>query len=451
MFKKLFIISIFFLSSCAHESATSKKEVGELSFDVKEKVFKNGLKVLVVKNTKLPIFSYYTYYKVGGKYELEGMTGATHFLEHMMFKGAKKYGPGAFDQVVEGNGGSNNAYTTSDLTVYYENLPSKHLNTIIDVEADRMENLLLEKESFESERAVVLEERKMRYENSDNGKLFQEMMSEVFKNTPYGTSVIGSIEDIKNVSREKMHDYFKEFYAPNNATIIIVGDVEPNDVFNEIDKRFSKIPPYKGIEEEKKRRVKEKNEYSFKWQGHHEKKIKGKGEQPLFLLSFPGVKVGHEDSFALDLLSSILAGGDSSPLTQYFVRGKVPTLSYIRAANYTLMDSGVFFMTGELLRNANLASLKKNLKREIKLACESSLTERNLQKVRNQYQITRLSDLDTNAGVARFLGDYEIYYGDYNFYKKEMEVYNSVKVEDLKRVCSKYLLGAHSIFFSISK
>src|SRR5690606_1475586 len=202
---------------CSHSGSKNEQELDqtEISLDVKTHKLKNGLKILVVENNKLPIFSYYSYYKVGGKYEVKGITGATHYLEHMMFKGAKKYGPGDFDRIVEGNGGSNNAYTTNDLTVYYENLPSKHIETIIDVEADRMQNLLLEPAAFESERLVVLEERKMRYENRDAGKLYLEMMLEMFKDTPYGTSVIGNIEDIKNVPRERMLEYFKEFYAPN--------------------------------------------------------------------------------------------------------------------------------------------------------------------------------------------------------------------------------------------
>ena len=145
-----------------------------------------ALRLLVVENNKLPIVSYYTFFDVGGRFESRetGTTGATHFLEHMMFKGAKKYKAGEFEKIVEGNGGRGNAYTTFDSTVYYESFPSKVLEKIIDLEADRMGNLTIESKSFESERLVVKEERKMRYENSPMGKLYLSMMQAVFKGTP---------------------------------------------------------------------------------------------------------------------------------------------------------------------------------------------------------------------------------------------------------------------------
>ena len=140
------------LVSCSNLESRSTKEKGPISFDVKKKVLDNGLTILAVENFKLPVFSYYTYYKVGSKYESPGTTGSSHLLEHMMFKGAKKYGEGEFDKLIEGNGGSNNAFTSNDLTVYFEDLPSEHFDVVIDLEADRMQNLLLAKESFEKER-----------------------------------------------------------------------------------------------------------------------------------------------------------------------------------------------------------------------------------------------------------------------------------------------------------
>ena len=214
----------------------NKNSLG-IQFEVHEEVLDNGLKVLVVENKKTPVFSFYSYYQVGSKFELAGATGSSHLLEHMMFKGAKKYGENVFDKIVSGNGGQNNAYTTNDLTVYYEMLPSEHFEKIADVEADRMQNLLLETSSFEKERYVVLEERKLRYENSDRGKLYLNMMKEMFVGTPYGSSVIGEVEDLKTISREKVLDYFKKFYAPNNAVVLVVGDLEHEDVFRIMRKK----------------------------------------------------------------------------------------------------------------------------------------------------------------------------------------------------------------------
>ncbi|MEK6626114.1 MAG: pitrilysin family protein, partial [Bdellovibrionota bacterium] len=207
---------------------------------VHKKILKNGLVVLVHENHLLPIMSYHTFYDVGGRYESrsDGTTGATHFLEHMMFKGAKKYGPGLFDSQLEALGGSSNAYTTFDSTVYHQELPSSGLELIMDMEADRMGYLLLEEQAFEKERAVIFEERKMRYENSPHGKLLLAMMQEVFKGTPYGGSVIGDEVDLKNLSRPQLQDFFKKYYAPNNAIIVIVGDVDHEKIFALVEQKF---------------------------------------------------------------------------------------------------------------------------------------------------------------------------------------------------------------------
>ena len=199
---------ISLLTACSSlNPLKGSEEVPE--FNVHKITLENGLKVLLLENHRLPIFSFQIFYEVGGRDEQKGITGASHFLEHLMFKGAKKYGPGEFDYLIEGNGGVNNAYTTQDLTVYYENMPANMLEKIIDVEADRMNNLLVEPKAFEKERSVVLEERKMRYENSPRGKLYLKFQERLYHNTPYGTSVIGDIADLKSVSRDQIYQYFK--------------------------------------------------------------------------------------------------------------------------------------------------------------------------------------------------------------------------------------------------
>src|SRR5690606_26093322 len=208
------------------------------------------------------------------------------------------------------------------------------------------------------------------------------------KGTPYGTSVIGDIQDIKTVSREKILEYFKEFYAPNNAVIVIVGDVEAKRVFSEMEEKFGNIPPYKKLANKKEKLLKEKGGFEFKWSGKKEIALSGISPQPKFMLAFPGIKIGEREAFALDLLSSVLGQGESSSLYQAFVKGKKPKLSSIYAANYTLIDSGVFFISGELLKGASLKTVEKELSRELKKGCNEALTERNLQKVKNTYLVS---------------------------------------------------------------
>ena len=441
-----FILTIISMTSCSSLINETKKE--SISFDAKKITLSNGLTVISVKNTKLPIFSYYTYYKVGGKYEEAGITGASHLLEHMMFKGAKKYGPGEFDRLVEGNGGKNNAYTTNDLTVYYESLPKEHFLKIVDLEADRMENLSLGEESFENERNVVLEERKMRYENSDQGKIYLQMMKEMFKGTPYGTSVIGTIPDLKSVTRDQIYNYFKKFYAPNNAVIIIVGDLNHSEVQTAIKQRFAKIPKTKNLEIIKKE-ILAKKDFNFKSKFNREVHLKGSSPNPLFNLSFKSVKVGTHDGFVLDILASILSDGGSSYLTQNFVLSKKPKLSQVYAGNHTLMNSGVFYIFGQALPGIKPAEIKKDLLVSLQRACNEAITEVNLKKIKNQYMVSMLDGLDTNAGIARFLGDHEVYYGSYKDYDRIMDIYEGITVSEVKDSCKKFLKKENSIFLSI--
>ena len=436
------------LVSCSSSKTTNSAKDGEIHIDVVKRVLPNGLTILISENHKLPIFSYYTYYKVGGKYETEGITGASHLLEHMMFKGAKKYGAGEFDNIVEGNGGKNNAYTTNDNTVYYEDLPSLHLNKIIDLESDRMQNLLLEPVSFEKERNVVLEERKLRYENSDRGKIFLAMMKEMFKGTPYGTSVIGKIKDLKSVTRDQIFEYFKRYYAPNNAIIVITGDINAKKTIKELTKKFGAIPPTKDLELIKKQEL---DKLSFRFKTEYGRDIKLKGQTPNlnFNLAFPARKIGTKDGFVLDILASILGGGESSYLSEKYVLTSKPLLSNIYAANYTLQNSGVFFVGGELLSGKSAKELKNRLLNDIERSCGEAISERSVQKVKNQYFIEMLAGLDTNAGVAKFIGDREFYFGDHNFYKKELAIYQGVSIEELRSTCKKYLKRDRTLFLTI--
>lgn len=453
LLKRLPILLFFtglMLSSCSFlkQSDDTGDEQSVIHFDVHKKTLSNGLTILAVQNTKLPIFSYNTYYKVGGKYEGKGTTGASHLLEHMMFKGAKKYGEGEFDKLVEGNGGQNNAYTTNDVTVYYENLPSEHFEVIADLEADRMENLLLAKDSFEKERLVVLEERRMRYENSDKGKLYLEMMKAIFVGTPYGMSVIGEVEDLKSITRDEVQKYFKKYYAPNNAVIVVVGSLDPATVFEVIEKKYGQLEESKDLLSEKAE-VLNKMGFEFKAKLPQDIHLVGTSPTPMFSLAFKGTKIGSQDAFVLDILSSILGDGGSSFLNEKFVLGRKPLLQNLYAANYTLQDSGVFFIGGQLNENISVKDWKKILLKELNSACDEAITARSVQKVINQFLVSILKDLDTNAGVARYLGDREVYYGSYEFYKKEFSIYESITLDSLRATCKKYLTPNESLFISI--
>lgn len=424
----------------AKDTALKQDSHGMVQLDVKKYTLPNGLRLLVYENHKLPIFSYYTFFDVGGRHEGKGTTGATHFLEHLMFKGAKKYGPGQFNFLIEGNGGRTNAYTNFDNTVYYEDLPitsgdTNMVDKVIDIEADRMENLALVPEAFEKERNVVLEERKMRYENRPSGKLYLAMMQSMFEGTPYGGSVIGSVADLKSLTREHVREYFKKFYTPDNAVVVVAGDVNPEEVYEEVKEKYGHMSP--SSKEIQQYRASRDNSTLYKHQGRYGRhiKIRANSTTPQFMLAYPSEAMGVHKGYVLDMLSSILGEGASSYLNQKYVANRRPILSTISASNYTLKYSGVFFISGELLPKKGIYWFKKQLIKDLKRSCDKAIDKRSLQKTKNQYLISYVSTLETNNGIAHFLGMRENFFNDYAYYKKELDTYEKITVDEVKSAC----------------
>lgn len=450
----LFSLVLFILSSCSElakkPEATSSSERPTINLDVKKWELDNGLRLLVIEDKTLPIMSYYTFYEVGGRHEGPGTTGATHFLEHMMFRGSKNYPPQVFDSTIEKLGGSTNAYTNFDMTVYYESLPSAHLKRMIEMEADRVKGLLLVPELVEKERQVVFEERKMRYENSPEGKLYLRMMQEVFKDTPYGGSVIGEVEDLKKLTPDNLRSFHDKFYVPNNMVIVIAGDVDADDVYSLVKDNFSDIPKAENLKELKSQND-DKQKYAFKTKNiAKEIKLNGTSRTPLFMYAFQGLPIGPRESYVMDILSSVIGDGESSWLNQTLVKTRYPQLSSVYASNYTLQHNGVFFIGGELSNKYSLSRFKSNLNNLIKKKmCDQAVTERTVQKTKNQYLIGFFEGLKTNAGVAHFAGLRESFFGDYKEYKKEIEIYENITTSEVKDACRKYLESAEGIFISI--
>lgn len=420
----------------------------DFDLDVKRVVLENGLTVLIVENDFLPIFTYFTFYKVGAKFESKGIVGGSHFLEHLMFKGAKKYGMGAFDQTIESNGGTNNAFTSMDLTVYYDNLPVRSLEKIIDLESDRMQGILLDPVGFEKEREVILEERKVRYENRPSGKLFLELSKEVFRQTPYGRSVIGESDEIKEMTREGIFEYYKNFYSPNNAVVVVSGGVDSGETLNLIKKYYGNIAPSSKLQASKDLRG---GDLPYPHSGRYGTTIKIRAEapNPKFMLAYKAFPQGTRESQVVDILSYILGSGDSSFLVQKYVKGKQIRLVDIYSFPYTMQNSGVFFIGGELLSGVNLQTIEASLKRDLKESCELAINDRSVQKTKNQIWVEFYNGLQTNDGIGRYLGTAEAIMGDYKFYKKELETYQSITTEEVIDLCKSTFVKNNGIFASV--
>ncbi len=447
------LILLLLLAGCStgdkRTAATAPKPktlADSINLDVTEAKLPNGMTALIVPNNKLPIFSLYLFYKVGGKNEVPGITGASHFLEHMMFKGTKKFGKNSLDFIIEGSGGSTNAYTTNDQTVYYENLPSGQLGTILDIEADRLANLNLDEDEFNKERAVVLEERKMRYENSPRGQLYLAMVQSLFKDTPYGSAVIGEIPDLKSVTRDQIHQYFKRFYAPNNLTLVLVGDVDTAKAQAMVKQKFGGIPASPTVDEAHAELTEEK--FQSRVRADQVVNKKGESPSPIFMLAYPTYKVGHAKGYALDVLSSILGSGKSSTLINEYALIKKPVATSVYAAHQQLEKAGFFFIGGELVRGVKLEDFRRDLKKKLAGYCETEVTDKNIQKIKNNYLVDLYAGLDTNAGLAQFLGDRQTLFEDWRFYKTELELYEKVTVEDVRAACHE-TFKKPSVFVSV--
>lgn len=408
-------------------------ELAAIAKTVIEAELPNGLKVRLVPNPSVPNCSYYTFFRVGARNERPGITGISHLFEHMMFNGAKKYGPGQFDKVLESNGGTSNAYTSNDLTVYYEDFMAEALETVIDLESDRMRSLAVTPKMLASERQVVMEERRLRVDNEIAGMMDEELGALVYKAHPYRWPVIGWMGDIENISREDCLEYFRTYYAPNNATIFIAGDFDPKQALALIKKAYGSIkagPPVPGVldaEPEQK--------------GERRAELHHPAQAPSVLVAWRGPRGDDPDTLALDVVQYALSVGQSSRLHKRFVYDL--ELAVGVNVDWTWrFDPGSFTVAIELKADGKAADAEKFLMEELEKLERDGLEARELEKAKNNLAATLLRELTTNSGRAHALGTYELMMGDWRRGLALPATYEQVTSDDVKRVVKKYLTKA---------
>lgn len=419
------MIYLGYLQSSLAEGATE-----QVRFPVEKFQLDNGLTVLVHEDHSKPILSYHQWFRVGSSHEKPGRTGLAHFFEHLMFKGTKKYPKGEIDKIIQMNGGSNNAFTTEDYTGYYTNLPSDKLELIIDVESDRMRNLLFEESEINSEREVVKEERRMRYENSVYGSLFLQVRSTVYKTSVYRWPVIGYMTDLNATKIDELKNFYNAFYAPNNAVVVIAGDVTVSQAKKLMNKYYSSIArqnlPAVELTPEAKQLA---PRYS-----RLEKDVQG----ITLAIVYPGVPAGHTDAHALDLMTGALGSGASSRLYKRLVyKNQLATDISMSSSNdklsgeisiYVSLKPGVSSEQAMGLINNELANVKREL-----------ITASELQKLKNQIKLGYIKGLQTMASRAQALALNEVYFNNYKVLFEDLGKYEQVKVEDIQRVANNYI------------
>ncbi|MBX2993968.1 MAG: insulinase family protein [Bdellovibrionaceae bacterium] len=402
----------------------------KIRFPVEKYQLPNGLTVLLHEDHTVPMVSYHTWYRVGSRDEQPGVTGAAHMLEHMMFKGAKKYSGKEFDHILHANGITNNAFTSWDYTGFYENLPSSKLELIMDMEVDRMRFLALSPDDLKSELQVVGEERRWRVDNNPMGLLRESLFDVAFPKSPYQWPVIGYMVDIQAYTTEKLKYFYDKFYVPNNAVLVVAGDFETAKVKKMIEKYYGVLQPSPLAE-----RTYAKSEVPKK---PVFKTVESEVQTSTLMLGYPGVTAGSADSYALDMLANMLGAGSSSRLYKKMVyRDQIATsaVSY----NMTNAASGLFTVSVALKPGQNEKAAEASMKAEVRRLATSPVTQKELDKAKAQLMKDFVDGLQTIDGKAQQLALNEILFGSYDKLFTDLEKYQAVTLADVQRVVKEYL------------
>ncbi|MFN7728973.1 MAG: M16 family metallopeptidase [Bdellovibrio sp.] len=402
----------------------------KIRFPVEKYTLANGLTVLLHEDHTVPMVSYHTWYRVGSRDEQVGTTGAAHMLEHMMFKGAKKYSGKEFDHILHANGITNNAFTSWDYTGFYENLPSSKLELIMDMEVDRMRFLALNPDDLKSELQVVAEERRWRVDNNPMGLLREALFGVAFTKSPYRWPVIGYMSDIQAYTTEKLKYFYDKYYVPNNAVLVIAGDFETAKVKKMIEKYYGVLKESPLAE-----RTYAQDPLPTK---PVRKVVESEVQTSTAMLAYPGVASGHIDSYALDLLASILGAGSSSRLYKKLVYQDQIATSAV-SYNMTNAASGLFTLSVGLKPGQNEANAERLMKAEVKRLLASAVTQKELEKSKAQLMKDFVDGLMTIDGKAQALALNEILFGTYDKLFTDLEKYKAVTLQDIQRVAKDYL------------
>lgn len=402
--------------------------------DVKSFTLNNGMKFLVVEDFSIPNANMYFFYKVGSRNEYQGITGLSHFFEHMMFNGAKKYGPKEFDRTMEFNGGANNAYTTENVTVYTDWFPAASTEIVFDLEGDRISSLSIDPKIVESERGVVLSERRTGLENSPWRLLSQSVQATAFQEHPYHWPVIGYEDDMKNWTQQDLERYFKTYYAPNNCVVVVSGAIKLDKV-KELAKKY--LEPIPAQPEPPKVHIVEPPQT-----GERRIIVQKEVATPYFMIGYKTPESKNEDYYALNILSSILSSGNSSRLYSALVDQKQLATQVFTDFGDTF-DPNLFNVYAVANKDVKESDLEQGVYNEIEKIKKEGISEKELQKIKNQKLMEFYGQVETINGKSNNIGTYEVFFGDYRKMFDAPANYNKITVYDVQRVANKYLIKSN--------
>jgi zinc protease len=397
--------------------------------EIRTETLANGMRVVLWPDHSIPNVALYTFFRVGSRNERPGITGLSHFFEHMMFNGAQKYGPGEFDRTMEAAGGANNAYTAQDITCYQDWFPRSALETIFELEADRIASLAIDSTMVESERGVVESERRRSVEDSNIRILHEENWAAAFKAHPYQWPVIGWMVDIENWKIGDLRNYFHMYYAPNNATMVIVGDFAPEEVRALLRRTIEPIPrgpqplPVTTMEPEQR--------------GERRVEVHKQAELAAFVAAWHVPATSHPDYWPLRILESILLQGESSRFYRRLVDREQAALAVYGGFDYALYPT-LFQVVVQVKKDVEPAHCESLLYDEIARIQNDPPSDRELQKAKNQSAADFYRELETIGGKAQVLGRSDVYFGDPTAFFQTVNHLDQVTAAEVQRVARTY-------------
>jgi predicted Zn-dependent peptidase len=392
----------------------------------------NGMHVILHQDNTAPVVITSAFYHVGSKDENPERTGFAHFFEHLLFEGTENIARGDWSKIVSSNGGSGNATTDFDRTYYYEIFPSNNVELALWMESERLMHPIINQIGVDVQNEVVKEEKRMRVDNQPYGNLLGETIKLLFKKHPYKWMPIGSMDHLDAATLEEFQAFNKKYYVPNNATLVVAGDINKVSVKKMIQDYFGPIP--RGAEIE--RNYPKEDQISETIYG---KTYDANIQTPAIIAAYRTPSFKERDAYILDMISSYLSGGKSSVLYKKLVDEQKQALA-VQAVNLSLEDYGLYVLFGIPLGDVPLSDLLAEMDEEVVKIQNELISERDYQKLQNQFENQFVSSNSSVAGIASSLAEYHVYHNNTNLINNEIDIYRSITREEIQKVAQKYLI-----------
>jgi len=409
--------------------AVASGELQDPALGLSETVLENGFRVVLLEDHRTPVVAVQVWVDAGSSDE-SFYTGIAHLFEHMMFKGSENIGEEVHAQLINERGGRINAYTSRDVTVYHEDVTSESLPLVIDLEAERFLNLDISETTLESEREVVLEERRLRTEDTPDGRGFEALAALVWQAHPYRWPVIGWRSDVEQVTVEACQAFFDTYYAANNLTLVIVGDFDTEPTLARVRRAFGRLPRAASIPRNPTTVVPQ--------HGERRSEVFFKAQIPLLFVGWHTPPTGHEDGEALDLASQILSGGRSSRLYRKLVY-EDQTALYAHGSYWEMRDAGMFYASAGARPGVSLDDVERDFMAEIKRVAEEGVSEEEVARAKRQMEVSLINRFATNHSMASRIGREIVAFGRVRPLDERIAAIRAVTAADIQRVVATYL------------